>query len=242
MSFHLITSRDDNAGTAFFAAAAAEAILDEADVHGDPVIRVHVPGRGEGGSGDGGLRADLEPIVPALQSVSLFGDLQAVLLLGAQQLSAAEGEALAELVAGADPEAVLLVVVAAGRPPAAFVKALKSAGAEERAIQTVRERDAAKWLGDECRRRRLQIGDDGRRALLAVFGTDLIFTRQLLLVALFIGMFSGLNFAVQVITDDAYREEFIADMTTEVRDALAVRAVYHRCLVPSLADDEGAAA
>ena len=66
---------------------------------------------------------------------------------------------------------------------------------------------------------------------IAVFGTDLIFTRQLLLVALFIGMFSGLNFAVQVITDDTYREEFIADMTDEVRDALAVRAVYHRRLV-----------
>ena len=31
---------------------------------------------------------------------------------------------------------------------------------------------------------------------IAIFGTDLIFTRQLLLVALFIGMFSGLNFAV----------------------------------------------
>ena len=66
---------------------------------------------------------------------------------------------------------------------------------------------------------------------IAIFGTDLILTRQLLLVALFIGMFSGLNFAVQVITDDTYREEFIADMTTEVRDALAVRAVYHRRLV-----------
>lgn len=66
---------------------------------------------------------------------------------------------------------------------------------------------------------------------IAIFGTDLIFTRQLLLVSLFIGMFSGLNFAVQVITDDTYREEFIADMTSEVRDALAVRAVYHRRLV-----------
>ena len=65
-----------------------------------------------------------------------------------------------------------------------------------------------------------------------VFGSDLVFTRQLLLVALFIGMFSGLNFAVQVITDTTYREEFIADMTSEVRDALAVRAVYHRTLVP----------
>jgi len=66
---------------------------------------------------------------------------------------------------------------------------------------------------------------------IAIFGTDLILTRQLLLVALFIGMFSGLNFAVQVITDYTYREEFIADMTAEVRDALAVRAVYHRRLV-----------
>jgi len=64
-----------------------------------------------------------------------------------------------------------------------------------------------------------------------VFGADVILTRQLILVALFIGMFSGLNFAVQIITDENYRDEFIADMTNEVRDALAVRAVYHRCLV-----------
>ncbi|MCH1436262.1 MAG: hypothetical protein L7U56_11365 [Acidimicrobiales bacterium] len=64
-----------------------------------------------------------------------------------------------------------------------------------------------------------------------VFGADVILTRQLILVALFIGMFSGLNFAVQIITDQNYRDEFIADMTNEVRDALAVRAVYHRCLV-----------
>jgi hypothetical protein len=69
---------------------------------------------------------------------------------------------------------------------------------------------------------------------IAVFGADLVFTRQLLLVALFIGMFSGLNFAVQVITDETYREEFIADMTDEVRDALAVRAVYHRRIVGSI--------
>ena len=66
---------------------------------------------------------------------------------------------------------------------------------------------------------------------IAVFGTDLIFTRQLLLVAAFIGMMSGLNFAVQIVTDQAYRSEFAEDMTSEVRDALAVRAVYHRCLV-----------
>jgi len=65
----------------------------------------------------------------------------------------------------------------------------------------------------------------------AVFGTDLLLTRQLLLVAAFIGLMSGLNFAVQIVTDEAYRAEFAQDMTSEVRDALAVRAVYHRRLV-----------
>ena len=65
----------------------------------------------------------------------------------------------------------------------------------------------------------------------AVFGADLLFTRQLLLVAAFIGMMSGLNFAVQIVTDQAYRAEFAEEMTSEVRDALAVRAVYHRTLV-----------
>ena len=65
----------------------------------------------------------------------------------------------------------------------------------------------------------------------AVFGSELIFTRQLVLVAAFIGMMSGLQFAVQVVTDEAYRSEFAEGMTEEIREALAVRAVYHRVLV-----------
>lgn len=93
-------------------------------------------------------------------------------------------------------------------------------------LLTVREETLLQWTTvDELTYERDWAVD------IAIFGTDLILTRQLLLVALFIGMFSGLNFAVQVITDDTYREEFIADMTAEVRDALAVRAVYHRRLV-----------
>lgn len=65
----------------------------------------------------------------------------------------------------------------------------------------------------------------------SVFGAELIFTRQLVLVAAFIGMMSGLQFAVQVVTDEAYRSEFAEGMTAEIREALAVRAVYHRILV-----------
>lgn len=65
----------------------------------------------------------------------------------------------------------------------------------------------------------------------SVFGSELVFTRQLVLVAAFIGMMSGLQFAVQVVTDEAYRSEFAEGMTEEIREALAVRAVYHRVLV-----------
>lgn len=59
-----------------------------------------------------------------------------------------------------------------------------------------------------------------------VLGGELVFTRQLVLVSAFIGMMSGLQFAVQVVTDEAYRAEFAEDMTAEVREALAVRTVY----------------
>ncbi len=65
----------------------------------------------------------------------------------------------------------------------------------------------------------------------SVLGGEVVFTRQLVLVSAFIGMMSGLQFAVQVVTDATYRAEFAEGMTSEVREALAVRAVYLRTLV-----------
>lgn len=66
----------------------------------------------------------------------------------------------------------------------------------------------------------------------SVLGSEMVFTRQLVLVSAFIGLMSGLQFAVQIVTDAAYRAEFADDMTSEIRQALAVRAVYYRRLVP----------
>ena len=67
---------------------------------------------------------------------------------------------------------------------------------------------------------------------LPLWSGELLFSRQLVLVAAFIGLFSGLQFAVSVVLDSSYRSEFAEDMTEELREALAVRAVYHRTLVP----------
>lgn len=66
---------------------------------------------------------------------------------------------------------------------------------------------------------------------LPLWSGELLFSRQLVLVAAFIGLFSGLQFAVSVVLDSSYRSEFAEDMTDELREALAVRAVYHRTLV-----------
>lgn len=49
----------------------------------------------------------------------------------------------------------------------------------------------------------------------------------------FLAAFSSLQFAVAVVTDGAYREEFFDDVTREVRWALAVRSVYLDRLVES---------
>lgn len=70
-------------------------------------------------------------------------------------------------------------------------------------------------------------------ATLSLFGDELIFTRQLVLVSAFIAMMSGLQFAVQLVTNEVYRSDFAEGMTAELREALAVRAVYLRVLVPS---------
>ncbi len=74
----------------------------------------------------------------------------------------------------------------------------------------------------------------------SVLGGEVVFTRQLLLVAAFIGMMSGLQFGVQIMTDQPYREEFAADMTAEIRQALAVRAVYLRQLVSASSAQDSA--
>ncbi len=93
-------------------------------------------------------------------------------------------------------------------------------------LVTVRETTLLQWTtaGELTR-------SDDWAIYWSVLGGEVVFTRQLVLVSAFIGMMSGLQFAVQVVTDEAYRAEFAEEMTSEVREALAVRAVYLRSLV-----------
>jgi hypothetical protein len=51
-------------------------------------------------------------------------------------------------------------------------------------------------------------------------------TVELLQVAVFMASFSGFYFTIRVLTDREYRHEFFEDVVSDVRQALAVRAVY----------------
>jgi hypothetical protein len=56
---------------------------------------------------------------------------------------------------------------------------------------------------------------------------SLAITGELLIVALFLGAFSGLYFTVSALSDSAYRQEFFSGADREMRQVFAVRSVYH---------------
>ncbi len=64
-------------------------------------------------------------------------------------------------------------------------------------------------------------------ATVDLFGAEVVVTWEHFAVAGFIAVFSGLQFAVAMLTDATYREEFYEDVTSEIRETLAVRALYH---------------
>ncbi len=63
-------------------------------------------------------------------------------------------------------------------------------------------------------------------------GLDLLLTREHLRVAGLVGALSGLNAAVSALTDQAYRETFLAELASEVRENLAVERVYGALPIP----------
>jgi len=69
-------------------------------------------------------------------------------------------------------------------------------------------------------------------AHLDLWGRQMVITEDLLRVTGFLAVFSGFYFAVASLTDSTYKEEFLAEVLGEMREALAVRAVYLAALKP----------
>jgi hypothetical protein len=73
------------------------------------------------------------------------------------------------------------------------------------------------------------IGSEGHVLVtLDVLGHDGILTEELLRVSGAIAAFTGLYFAISMLTDDVYRREFLDELTGEMRDTFRARAEYLR--------------
>lgn len=156
----------------------AREFLVEHEVDGSDLIRIDVPGRGAGEDGEGSLRTELEPLIPALQSGSLFGGHQGIELVDAQNLRVGEAEILSRLLADADPDAIV-VIVSEGSIPAVLSKYVKSNG-QSRAVKKLWERDAQKWLTEQIHERGLSLDGAAAVALIQRFGADIASLEQAL--------------------------------------------------------------
>jgi len=150
----------------------AQRVFGETDVDSADIVRIDVPGRGASEDGDGTLRPELEPAVPTLQSGSLFGGKQGLLLVDAQGIRAAEAAILSDLLETADRGAVQVVVVTGGAIPSAMTKAIKTHG-EVISVAKIRDREAADWLASEARNRNVTLKGDAAAALMETYGADL---------------------------------------------------------------------
>lgn len=154
----------------------AAAHLANSGVSRDQVVRIDVPGRGAGEEGDGSLRAELEPMIPLLQSGSLFGEPQGLEVVDAQNLQKAEMTTLVDLVEGADLSSLEVVLVYGGAVP----KAVRDLGGQTVSVKKMWERQATQWLEKELATRGLDLDRDAVAALMKRFGTDTASMRQAL--------------------------------------------------------------
>jgi len=172
MSLHLVSGPSSpGPGEREEMLSRAHEILESSGVSPGDIVRLDVPGRGAGEDGEGTLRAELEPAVPILQSGSLFGGQQALLLVDGQFIQAAEAPILAELIRNRDESAVSVVLVAAGRLLKPLADLVKEAG-ETVSIQKMWERQVVSWLEQQTRSRELTLEKGAADALVQRFGTD----------------------------------------------------------------------
>lgn len=169
----MIVSGPSNAGP-----GEREQMLDSASTHlvergidRSQVVRVDVPGRGAGEPGDGAIRVELEPVIPLLQSGSLFGGTQGLELVDAQNLLKSEVDALVGLLEEADLEGVEVVMVVEGTLAKPLADLGRRVGSTV-SVKKIWEREAARWLDDEVRRREMTLEKGASQALIQRFGTD----------------------------------------------------------------------
>ena len=150
---------------------AARTFADSGIVASD-IVRIDVPGRGQSEAGDAAVRPEVEPVIPALQSGSLFGGRTGVMVVDAHLLRSTEAAAVTDLLDHPDPDSRQVVLVSSGRLPAPL-SAYVQKHAERVVIRKLRERDAASWLREAAVERGLRLPGPAVAALVERFGSNI---------------------------------------------------------------------
>ena len=139
----------------------------------DSPTRIDVPPKGATAddTSEGAMRTAVQEIVPALQSGSLFGGADGVLVVDADELLKAEAEVVAELLELSQEGESIAVFVAAGSIPAPLGSLLRN-NAETIKVGRITERSAGEWLGKAARDRGIRLDRDASTVLLNRFGTN----------------------------------------------------------------------
>ena len=147
-------------------------ILGEAGIEPADVIRIDVPGRGQSVGGEGPLRPEVAPVVPALQSGSLFGGRTGVILMDAHQLLAGESVAVAELLSQQTGHSRQVVLITTGKLAKVLNAHVKKNG-EVVPVRRLADRDVAGWVQAAARRRGMRLRPEAVQALIRRFGSDI---------------------------------------------------------------------
>jgi DNA polymerase III delta subunit len=146
----------------------------------DSPTRVDVPGRGAGTSDDGSVMRDqVHAIVPALQSGSLFGDTNGLLVMDAHNLLKAEVDVIVEMLGHSDESQVVAVFASSGAMPAALKKAVAAQG-RAITVKPTSSRDSNAWIVQYARDNGLRIDGEARAELVKSFGGNVAAMRRAL--------------------------------------------------------------
>jgi len=144
----------------------AEELLVTDGVKAEDIVRMVIPE----GEAEEELRPVLHSLLSAIQSGSLFGGTQGVMVVDAERFSVAEATLVSDLLAASEPVATV-VLVSTGALPVALRPVIKEKG-ESISLKKMRERDAGDWLATAARRRKVKLGQGAAQALLQRFGSD----------------------------------------------------------------------
>ena len=120
--------------------------------------------------GEGRRAPDAEALVAALAAISLTASRRYLLADGVDAWGKADTERIVEVL-GAIPPETTIVLVAHGKAPPAFAKAVKAAGGEILAYDAPRERDLPKRLVSDAAELGFTLEPDAARLLVERLGT-----------------------------------------------------------------------